>query len=436
MTIQLATPHEDREHAMLAPSKMKMHFNCKASLIPLEHPVPEIPSPSALEGTKAHELMELSLKELMARECTEDSRLEPGKLPWLQYRQQYGAEMTDHIKTLVKRIVKVIETIGIQNVYRVIVETPVKFSENIYGTLDVAILYVKDGERRAYILDLKYGKGTPVSARGNEQLGTYLVAVLRTEEWDAKQGTIVVYQPRNSEVSENPFDQWKVEHIQIRTLEKQLVKFEKEAMKILRLHAEGKETDVVEVVGDWCRFCPRKAICKTFARTNSVDGLLMLDDAEPLEQLDVPVVLVKKRGRTPIKIPDPKEIPDEQISIILKQADSIREFLKAVEVYAAARFFSAKKLPGWKLVAGRSSRKWLDDETLVFKKLRKLGVKEPFNMKLKGITEIEQEIGKGMVDELTIHSTPKPKLAPVDDPRPAITNRDISLLSEISEEDE
>jgi len=398
----------EAQHAKLAPSSMKMFMECYASLLPPKHPLPERVSPYAEEGTKAHELFAMGSTVLM-KEGVDAALMAVAEAPG------YDAEKREHISDLIQLIDRIIKKIGKDCILTTLIEERVQFSTHIYGTIDFGILYVKDNKKKIYALDLKYGKGIAVRAEDNWQLMTYILAIINSKNWDATEAVAAIYQPRNRDEHADPLEQWTIDQPTLKKARANLKRFEKMALKVQAGTKKPKEH-----FGPQCTFCKRKAECKTYAKNSSAPGLVELDRAPAL-----------------VKTPAPATMTDEQLDTVLSNADQIRAFLKAVEEYAAGRYFSSMPLPGWKLVAGRSTRKWLENELEVAAYLKNVGVENPWRQSLLGITEIEKRIGKGKIDAVVRKSIPKPKLVSEDDKRQALPKEDATeLLTALDTEDD
>lgn len=403
--------HTDRAHAVLAPSSMKRIFNCLASLIPLEHPIVEVESEYAKWGTKAHELFEqvMTIGDTAYSECDDQ-------------------EMIDCVASFVDTIRKIKKAIGEKNIVKEMVETKVRLSEHIYGTLDYALLYIRNGEKRVYICDLKTGQGVAVSAERNEQLLTYLIALCKQEKWDAVKATISIYQPRIYG-NASPLDQWLVEEKEMKSFHTSLKRVEKKALKVLN-------GDVIpdEVPGEHCRFCDRISVCRAYSRYASAPALIELDKADPLA-----VAIPEKGKKGKKRLPDPRELSEEQLSILLDKADDIRAFLKAVETYVSQKLVSGLDHPGWKLVEGTPKRQWLENTKEIITILQQHGVKKPYEVKLLGLGKIEKELGSKLSRELMPKLTRKgvatPKLVRESDKRPPLKGGGLSALTDLGEED-
>jgi hypothetical protein len=100
--------------------------------------------------------------------------------------------------------------------------------------------------------------------------------------------------------------------------------------------------------------------------------------------------------------------------------------LKAVEASVFDQLDQGVEFNGYKLVEGRSIRKW--NAKAEHKLIRKLGTKA-YSRKLIGIGAAEKELGKDFIKELTIKPEGKPTLAPSSDKRSAI---DSDLFEKIN----
>jgi len=143
------------------------------------------------------------------------------------------------------------------------------------------------------------------------------------------------------------------------------------------------------VPGEHCRFCRAKATCKALSDFNLSLAAEAFTD------------------------PSPALISDERMSEILDNASLFKNWINAVEEYAEAEALKGKKWPHFKLVEGRSNRKYIDD-IKVREALTEAGYKaEDFlNIKVVGITELTGLLGKKKFEELINPLIVKPKGAP------------------------
>lgn len=123
------------------------------------------------------------------------------------------------------------------------------------------------------------------------------------------------------------------------------------------------------VAGDWCRFCPAKARCRKRAEFN----------------LDLARMEFQK----------PPLLSSEEIGEVLAKAEHLKKWAEEVSAYALEQALAGEHYDGWKLVEGRSNRKYAD-EIQVADKLKAAGFDEAmlYQRKLYGITEMEKLVGK------------------------------------------
>jgi hypothetical protein len=150
--------------------------------------------------------------------------------------------------------------------------------------------------------------------------------------------------------------------------------------------------------GSHCRFCRARAVCKANADYN--------------------LELAKYDFKNPVLL------GDDDIADILARADAFSQWLNSVEEHALNEAVNnGKKWAGWKLVEGRSNRKY-QDESLVASTLLKAGFAEDiiYKKEILGITAMEKAIGKakftGLLSNHIIKPPGKPTLVPASDKRP------------------
>ena len=159
------------------------------------------------------------------------------------------------------------------------------------------------------------------------------------------------------------------------------------------------------VAGDWCRFCPAKARCRKRAEFN----------------LDLARMEFQK----------PPLLSNEEIGEVLAKADHLKKWAEEVSEYALEQALAGAHFDGWKLVEGRSNRKYAD-EIQVADKLKAAGFDEAmlYQRKLYGITEMEKLVGKkklaATLGDLLIKPAGKPVLVPESDKREAINTTEAA----------
>jgi len=127
---------------------------------------------------------------------------------------------------------------------------------------------------------------------------------------------------------------------------------------------------------------------------------------------------------------DPPLLTDEEVAHVLRRAELLQAWVSDVQEYALTQARdNGRKWPGYKLVEGRSIRKYSDEEA-VAKALVSAGYDEAilFRRALLGIAELEKVVGKKafgtILGDLVVKPAGKPVLVPEDDKRPAIDAAD------------
>jgi hypothetical protein len=110
----------------------------------------------------------------------------------------------------------------------------------------------------------------------------------------------------------------------------------------------------------------------------------------------------------------------------------IESWLKAVEEHISHTLLDGEEFPGFKLVAGRSLRKWANEDEAQ-EQLITLLDEQAFEKKLLTVAKAEKALGakrKKKIENLIIKPEGKPTLAPESDKRPSINNcsDDFDLL--------
>ena len=103
-----------------------------------------------------------------------------------------------------------------------------------------------------------------------------------------------------------------------------------------------------------------------------------------------------------------------------------------IKEYALQQAVSGKEWKDWKLVEGRSNRKYVNDKA-VADKVESAGY-DPYEKKVIGITAMTKMLGKTKFEELLSGLIEKPQgkptLVPVSDKRPAMKNTAINDFKE------
>lgn len=266
-----------------------------------------------------------------------------------------------------------------------LVEQEVDFSKWVplgFGTADAII--VADGI--LIIVDFKYGRGVAVSAERNPQMMLYALGALELFDhlYDIDLIRMCIFQPRLANVSE-----WEVSRDEL------LAWADGELAAKAKLAHEGKG-DFAS--GDHCRFCKAKAVCRRRAEEN-------LELAR-------------------LEFADPPTLTDAEIAEVLSKADALASWATDVREHALQQALSGKEWPGFKLVEGRSNRRYTS-EAAVAEAVADAGF-DPYERRILGITAMTKLLGRKRFDELLGQyiekPAGKPTLVPEGDKRPAINS--------------
>lgn len=259
-----------------------------------------------------------------------------------------------------------------------------------YGTGDAVI--VADGT--LHVVDFKYGTGVPVSAEGNSQMRLYALGALDMfgELYDIDTVVTTIYQPRLASISTD-------------TISKaDLLDWAENMLRPLADQAYKGEGDLN--AGSWCRFCKLSNTCRKRAEANLA-----------MAQHDFKL---------------PPTLSDEEIAVILDKLDDLISWAGDVKEYALNAALHGTRFHGWKLVEGRSNRRYTD-ETAVAQIVSGTG-HDPYEHKLLGITAMEKLLGKKqfatLLSDLVERPQGKPVLVPASDKRPEMTNAKNDFANE------
>lgn len=374
-------------HSRLGASSSHRWMNCPGS-VKLCEAVPDKSSSYAEEGTLAHSLAELIINYNLGR--IKKAEFNKG-MKKIQGSQYYSQEMQDYIKDYTERVWELMNAAkSISKDAELRTEQRLDFSEwapDGFGTGDVVIVY----DRVIHIIDLKYGKGVGVSAEENPQLMLYGLGALSSYDmlYDIEKVILTIIQPRLDSIS---------------TYETTAAELLEWGEKKVRPAAEETLKDEAKcVAGEWCRFCKVKAVCR--ARKDAMTELAKMEFS------------------------DPRLLEDYEIGEVLRLADQLTAWAGDVKDYAQEEAEKGKKWDGWKLVEGRSNRKY-SNEAKVAETLKEAGYDEAllYEKKLYGITAMEKIVGKKPLAELCgsliIKPPGKPVLVPESDKRPEINSAD------------
>jgi len=384
-------PHAERAHALLGASKAEQWINCPPSAR-LQESVPEKRSEYADEGTAAHELAEIKLRGRILT-CNSKQRKDLAKrYEQIKSSQYYGQEMEDAVQGYVELVEERFMAAKARSSDAVaLLEELLDLTEWVpeaFGTGDVVL--IADGVLE--VIDLKYGKGVPVSAYDNPQIRLYGLGAWWGYNYlySINEVHMTIIQPRLDNVS--------TEIMQLDAL----IEWAESVVKPAAVLAFAGWGDYC--AGDHCRWCKVKGNCRARADENM--------------------------KALAYEFQDPALMSNEEIGSILFITDQLITWAKDVQGYAFEQAVKGNPIPQWKLVAGRSNRAITDKEAAikVFEEAKLETEKYLKPKELLGIGELEKRLGKKEFGELLgplIAKPPgKPTLVPETDTRSELNSID------------
>ena len=352
-------------HALLSASGSKRWLMCTPSArLEATLPEPKRPAGSAdfsAEGTLAHSLAEIRLL------------LNFGKIGHEEYEREYeiikthpiykgydAAERDDFEANVDNYVLYVRSQIGEGDTP--MFEQRVDFSDWVpdgFGTADVVIL----SKHSVRVIDLKFGKGVPVSALDNTQLRLYALGAwskFKEEYPDIREVSYTIHQPRLDSISTDGTS---------------LAKLIDWAQYYVKPKAKKAWSGSGEFLpGEWCQFCKAKAQCRARSDFNTE--------------------LAKQEFKAPALL------DDDEISLVISKAQQLKTWCNDVEEYALNRAVTENIVPpGYKLSTTKTHRR-ISDTALAATVLVEKGMdpnviwEQP---KLKSIATLEKLGPKGQV---------------------------------------
>ena len=370
-------------HAILSASSSDRWLHCPPSARLCES-YDDKGSNYAAEGTDAHALCEFRLRQTLGMEATDPTE----NLKW------FNEEMNDCATGYAAYVLEQVETAKQTCTDPVVlIEQRVDFSrwvESGFGTADCII--IADGTLQ--IIDYKHGLGVLVSAEENPQMQCYALGALELFDgiYDINSVRMTIYQPRRDNVSTYEISK------------DELYRWADEVLKPTADLAFAGDGNFL--CGEWCGFCKAKHECRARADANM------------------------ELARYDFKLPP--LLTDEEVEEILVRADDLVTWAADIKEYALQQAISGKKWNGWKLVEGRSNRRYTN-ETVVAGVVTDAGF-DPYEHKVLGVTAMQKLLGKSRFDELLAAYIEKPQgkptLVPESDKRPAMNTAKNDFMEE------
>lgn len=375
----------NKKHAKLSASGSGTWMNCPGSVLAQELVPEKDSSIYAQEGTLAHELADLCLKNSKDCESYIDKEIE--------YEKGAKGLITKDMASSVQEYVDYVRSFE-TNDSKLYTEEVVDFSHVVpdgFGTSDSAVIDYTTGV--CHIFDLKYGF-TEVSAIENTQAQLYALGFYNELEFTSEIESFMLHivQPRI-----NNFSSWEL------SLE-DLKLFSDEAGKKAKLALSPNPERIPGTVQ--CKWCDARATCESLDKyTNDLlTGAFDKSDQEkePKKKLDSET--------------------SSRLANVLNNKPLIELYIKSIEEYVVEKLENGEDFEGFKLVAGKSTSKWSEEANEFLEK--HLG-DDAYNKKLLGITDarkiLKKTLKKGELDAIIIKSPGRNKLVNSEDKRESIT---------------
>lgn len=361
------------QHAILSASGAYRWLKCTPSAR-LERQFKDEQSPYAAEGTRAHAAAE----QLLTRELFPERKVAEPKFD----DKEMEIAVQRYVDICMEKVIAARKRTPDADIQ---VEARVDFSRWVpegFGTGDMVIV----ADDTLEIVDLKYGKGVPVSAEGNPQMRLYALGAYEANSilYDIKTIRMTIVQPRLDSVNS---DEMSIE---------ELIAWGDSIKDTAKLAYDGEGECQA---GDHCGFCKARHLCRALSNA-------CLDE-------------FYKHGGKKTSL-----LLDTEVAEVLDMADMTIKWAKDVQNYAFDQAVNdGKNWPGYKLVEGRSSRKITNAEAaaqaLLDADFTAEDIYKP--QELRGITDLTKLVGKKKLTDIIgqfIEKPPgKPTLVPLSDKR-------------------
>ena len=363
----------DKQHALLSASGAHRWMNCTPSAR-LEREFADNSGESAAEGTAAHALAEHKLRRALKMRS---------RKPVSKYDSDEMDICTDSYVEFVLEAIAGARLTCLDPT--VLIEQRLDFTRFVpegFGTGDCLII----GDGSLHVIDFKYGQGVLVEAEDNPQMKLYALSALELFDgiYDISAVSMTIFQPRRENVSTH------------KLYKESLYQWAEELLKpAAELAFKGKGE---YRCGEWCQFCRAAVKCRARAE----------------EKLSL--------ARFEFRLPP--LLTDRDIEEILGRLDDLTSWANDINAYALEAAVShGKEWSGFKLVEGRSNRRYTDENT-VSEAAKAAGYHDIYRHSLITLTEMEKLMTKAKFNEILsgfIEKPPgKPTLVPLSDRRPAI----------------
>lgn len=309
-------------HAVFAPSSASRWFVCKGS-IRMTADLEKRSSVYADEGTAAHMLIEECLSH------GHDANQYFGGT--IKVREGVEFPVTDEMIEATQIFIDLVRGF-VDDGYELRSEVKLDLGHlwpGQFGTGD-AVLY-KEETGDLQVADFKYGRGVVVEPEDNPQLLSYLSGAAKLYHNKAIETVALhIVQPR---VPGGPVKTWD-------TTVERLADFEAE----FRAAAEAaSKPDAPLVAGDHCQFCPAAGFCPA------------------LHEESLGIARAEFSADGGIELPSVEKLTPAELGKVMDRIALVEAWCSSVREHALAAALDGSIPDGWKLVAKKTNRRWIDE---------------------------------------------------------------------------
>lgn len=383
------------QHALLSASSAHRWLNCPGSAR-LAEQFPNQTSPYAEAGRVAHAIAELKARKYFLEPMS--ARTYNAQLKKLRDSPHFDKSMDENTDAYLEVLKET--ALSFEKAPFVALETRVDFSDSVpegFGTADCIMI----GSGTIVIIDYKNGAGVPVEAEDNPQMKLYALGALQVYApiyGDTIQRAVLKIVQPNAGGTKT----WETTVQALKLWAFNTVK------PIARIAYDGKGGFSA---GGWCGFCPAKAQCSARAR----------------QMLELEPMVGAKPQRSNVQEGPEKNAPallsDAEVGDILRRAQTLAAWVEDLKEYALSAALAGREITGFKVVEGRGSREW-NNQDAAFQALQERGVAEELLWERKpcSVAGLEKTLGKKVFSEaaegLVVKKPGKPALVPASDKRP------------------
>ncbi len=259
----------------------------------------------------------------------------------------------------------------------------------IWGTSDVSI--VDHVKRHAWVIDWKFGAGVQVYVQNNEQLMAYAAGVVGVTQLLDKI-TLVIGQPPL-----NHWDEWEIKYTD-------LVEWVMNVLSPAIDKARDPNCGEYHPGEKQCRFCPAGMTCRARHKSTLAGAQKIFETYSDMNQ-----------------------VTKAELAKVLRKADEYDAYIKAIRQYALQELLKGRPFPTFKLVAGRSTRKWMSEDSAYdwlssHSSIRGDQMYKKTLISPSQAEKLDKELKKDKSFQALVHKPEgAPKLVPDEDKRPPIS---------------